>query len=188
MKYSLLVLLLLTSSLPTLAQVESGNMFINGTVSFAVVGNDGNTQTAFTFNPTFGYLINDQLAVGGSLGVVSQFSDDNDLTVFLSPLVRWYLPIVDDKFYFLAQGSIAFSYGSSAAGFEGFNSSEDAFSVGLTASPGFTFFPAEHWSLDFIMSGLGLTFFDIGGEGGTTTLFSLGVTTLSPSLGFSYYF
>ena len=184
----ILFILWVASALPAWAQVESGNKFINGTVNLSIISNDGDAQTAFTINPTFGYFINDQLAVGGSLGLVSQFSDDSDFTVFLSPFARWYFPIVDDRFYFYANGEIAFSYGNSAANFEEFRSSDDAFSVGISASPGFVFFPSERWGLEFTLTALGINIFNIGGEGDATTLFILGATTFSPRFGLSYYF
>ncbi|MEM9833107.1 MAG: hypothetical protein AAF944_20905 [Bacteroidota bacterium] len=172
------------------AQIAEGNKFINGTINLTVLGNSEDTQTAFALTPTFGYFINDQTAVGGTLGVLIQPTggSDNDLTIFLSPFIRRYFPIADDQFYFFLDGTVALSYGSSAAGFGEFQSSEDAFSVSLVASPGFAYFPAERWSLDFTFTGFGLSFFDIGGEGGTTTLFTIGATSFSPSLGFSYYF
>ena len=190
MKHALLVVLLLAWAVPGLTQVASGSKFINGTVHLSIISNSGNAQTSVTFSPTFGYFINDRTAVGGTLGVIRQFTenDTNSLTVFLSPFVRRYFSIVDDTFYFFVDGSLAFSYGNSAAGFGEFRSSQDALSVSLTASPGFAYFPAEQWGLDFTFTGLGLSFFNIGNDGGTTTLFSLGATTFSPSLGFSYYF
>lgn len=171
------------------AQVAEGNKFINGTVRLLVLGNSEDTQTAFTLTPTFGYFVNDQTAVGGTLGVLVQpTGGDDDLTVFLSPFIRRYFPIADDQFYFFLNGTLSLSFGNSAAGFGEFRSSEDAFSVGLTASPGFAYFPTERWSLDFTFTGFGLTFFDVGSEDGTTTLFTIGATSFSPSLGFSYFF
>ena len=190
MKKILLAFVLLGIAIPSIAQIASGSKFINGTLRLTAVGGDGSGQTAFTLNPTFGYFINDRTAVGGSLGIISQSSEntDNNLTIFLSPFVRRYFTIVDDAFYFFVDGSVAFSYGNSAASFGEFFTNEDVFSLGLSASPGFAYFPAEKWGIDFTFTGLGLTFFGLGSEGGTTTLFTLGVTTFSPSLGFSYFF
>lgn len=190
MKFFSLVSGLILFSHCVAAQVTEGNKFINGTVRLLVLGNSEDTQTAFTLTPTFGYLISDQMALGGTLGVVVQPTggNDNDLTIFLSPFVRYYFPIADDQFYFFLDGTLSLSFGNSAAGFGEFRSSEDAFSVGLAASPGFAYFPAERWSLDFTFTGFGLNFFDVGGEDGTTTLFTIGATSFSPSLGFSYFF
>lgn len=189
-RFLFLIFFWLVCSLPGIAQVESGNKFINGTINFLIAANDGDTQTVFTFSPTFGYFLDDRTALGGTLGIISQpaGNENNDFTIFLSPFVRRYFSIVDDTFYFFVDGSLSLSYGNSAAGFGEFRSSEDAFSVGLAASPGFAFFPAEQWGLDFSLTAFGLTFFDLGGEGGTTTLLNIGATTFSPSLGFSYYF
>ncbi|MEM6846289.1 MAG: hypothetical protein AAF632_29020 [Bacteroidota bacterium] len=173
------------------AQIVEGNKFINGTINLTVLGNGEDAQTVFTLAPTFGYFINDRTAVGGTLFILSQpgtFDEDRDFTIGLAPFARRYFSIVDDSFYFFAEGSVAFSVGNSAIGFGEFSSSESAFSVSLTASPGFAFFPAEHWGLDFTFTAFGLSFFNIGGGGGTTTLFTIGATSFSPSLGFSYYF
>ncbi len=190
MKNLFLAFLVFGSTLSGLVQVESGSKFINGTLRFDVLGNSEDTQTAFTFTPTFGYLISDQMALGGTLGVIVQPTggNDNDLTLFLSPFVRRYFPIADDQFYFFLDGTLSLSFGSSAAGFGEFRSSEDALSISLMASPGFAYFPTERWSLDFTFTGFGLSFFDIGGEGDTITLFTIGATSFSPSLGFSYFF
>ncbi|MEQ9438769.1 MAG: outer membrane beta-barrel protein [Cyclobacteriaceae bacterium] len=190
MRRFVLTFFVLALTLPAMAQVATGNKFINGTVRITVLGNNDNTQTAFSFSPTLGYFINDQMAVGGSLGIVRQSAgeDNNNLTVYLAPFVRRYFPIVDDTFYFFVNGSVGFSYGRSAYGFGEFTSTDDAFSISLTASPGFAYFPSERWGLDFTLDGVGLSFYGLGSEGGTTTLFTLGATTFSPSLGFSYYF
>lgn len=189
MKYFLLVALLVAGTLPGIAQIESSSKFINGTVRLTVSGSGENAQTAVVFSPTFGYFISDEMAVGGTLGIVTRPTggDDNDLTVSLSPFVRRYFSIVDDKFYFFANGALSLSYGNSAAGFGEFRSSDEAFSVSLTASPGFAYFPSERWGLDFTFTAFGLSFFGIGEEE-TALLFTIGATTFAPSLGFSYYF
>ena len=194
MRNFFLILFLATLTLPALAQVESGSKFINGTVRISVLGDGDNTQTSFTFAPTLGYFINDQTAVGGTLGIVSQSvgndgtNSSNNLTVYLAPFVRRYFPIVDESFYFFLNGSVGFSYGRSAYGFGNFTSTDDVFSISLNASPGFAYFPADRWSLDFMLDGFGLSFYGLGSEGGATTSFTLGASTFSPSLGFSYYF
>lgn len=190
MKYTCLAAILLSFTLSATAQIESGSKFINGTVRLTLVGANENVQTAFAFNPTLGYFINDNTAVGGSLGIISQSSGNNSrsTTISLSPFIRRYFSIVDNTFYLFLDGTFGLSYGNSAVGFGDFSSTTDAFSVSLSASPGFVFFPAERWSLDFTLTGVALSFYGIGSEGGTTTLFTLGATTFSPSLGFSYYF
>lgn len=190
MRNIFLTLFLAIITVPAMAQIASGSKFINGTVRISVLGNGDNTQTAFTFAPTLGYFINDQTAVGGTLGITSQSvgDDSNNFTVYLAPFVRRYFTIVDDSFYFFLNGSVGFSYGRSAYGFGDFTSTDDVFSVSLTASPGFIYFPADRWSLDFSLNGFGLSFYGLGSEGGTNTLFTLGASTFSPSLGFSYYF
>lgn len=188
MKTLLLFFVLFVGTLPGVAQVESGNKFVNGTANLTLIGNGEDTQSAIAFSPRLGYFFNDRTAVGGAVGIFSQSAGDSDgnLTVSLSPFVRRFFPIVDEQFYFFLNGSLSLSYGNSAAGFGEFSSSEDAFSVSLVVSPGFVYFPAERWSLDLAFTGFGLSFFDIGEN--TVTLFNLGVTTFSPSLGFSYYF
>ena len=188
MKYLFTMLLLFTIILPGIAQIEADSKFINGTVRLSVTGSGGNARSAVTFTPTFGYFISDELAVGGTLGIVSQPSGiDNDLTIYLSPFARRYFSIVDDTFYFYANGELSLSYGNSAAGFGNFRSDTDALSVSLTASPGFVYFPSERWGIDFTFTAFGLSLFGIDEEE-TILLFTLGLTTFSPSLGFSYYF
>lgn len=188
MRTLLLASVLLASTLSATAQVASGNKFANGTLNFSLINVGESTQSAFSFTPSLGYLISDRTALGGSLGIlVRPDGEDSDLTISLSPFVRRFFPIVDDQFYFFVDGMLSLSYGNSAATSRGeFSSSEDAFSVGLSASPGFIYFPAERWSLDFALTGFELSFFGIGEN--TATLFNLGVTTFSPSLGFSYFF
>ena len=158
MKTLMLINVFLLVTLSAAAQVAEGNKFVNGTLNITLLGNDGNTRTAVTVNPRAGYFISDRTAVGGALGIISQSGSgfDNNLTVSLSPFVRRFFPIADDKFYFFVDGTFSLSYGNSAAGFGEFTSSNDAFSVGLEVSPGFIYFPAERWSLDFSLTGFGL--------------------------------
>lgn len=111
--------------------------------------------------------------MGGSLGITSQsFGDENNFGLSLSPFIRRYYPIVDDKFFFFLNGSVIFSYGSFNIGSTEVTG-DDIFSIRLNAALGFSYFPSERWSLDFTLTGFSLSFIDIGGEGGTTTLFKL---------------
>ncbi|WKN41026.1 hypothetical protein [Tunicatimonas pelagia] len=165
-----------------LAQVAEGNKFANGTVNLFL----GENLSQVVIAPQLGYFINNQIAVGGSVGLAySSVGDGGNVSVTLAPFIRRYFPIVDDKFFFFLNGSIVFAYGNySIGGLE--MTGEDTFSISLNAAPGFIYFPSERWSLDFTLSGLSLNFISLDENPSVALL--LGASTVSPGLGFSYYF
>lgn len=189
MKNIVTLIFLFLISLSVHAQTEADAKFINGAFSISAVGGNGTSNVGVQVAPGFGYFIQDNIAIGGSIGILSSsFGNSSSTSIRLSPFVRRYWPIVENSFYFTLNGRISFMYGPSAAvGNIDLNSSDEVFSISLDASPGFVYFPAPNWSLDIGFSGLGLVFFGIGEEG-TSTGFSLGAESFSPAIGMSYYF
>lgn len=183
MKSLFLACLLMVTSMYTLAQVAEGNKFVNGTVNLALLGGNNNLVV---LAPEFGYFINDKTAIGGSLGVIYSWTDNsNNVSVTLSPFIRKYFSIVEDKFFFFLDGRVTLAYGSFTVGDLDITGN-DIFSISLNAAPGFIYFPSERWSLDFTLSGFSLNFVNLI-ENPSVSL-NLGVSTVSPGLGFSYYF
>lgn len=190
MKQILLLLSACFISLLASAQTEETSKFINGAFRISVISSGENIHTGFQIAPGFGYFIKDNIALGGSLGVVKTFSGgagDGLTSVHFTPFIRRYWPIVENKFFFSISGQLNLFWGQTAsAGNIDFTSTDNVFSTGIVLSPGFTYFPSPQWALDFNFNGLSLLFFGIG-EGGSTG-FSLGTETFSPTIGMSYYF
>ena len=65
-------------------------------------------------------------------------------------------------------------------------SSNEVFSVVVSLSPGFVYFPAERWAINLILNGVSLGLYGIGEE--TVFGLSVGAGIDSPNLGLSYYF
>ncbi len=182
MKFFFLISSFVLLSHCLLAQVAKGNKFVNGTVNLLL----GESITQVVLAPSFGYFNSNQTAAGGSIALAYQsVGDVSSTSVLITPFVQRYFPIVEDKFFFFLNWSVTFAYGSfSIGGLETMD--EDTFSVLIGVAPGFSYFPSERWSLDFSLSGFSLNFLDLNGDPSAALL--LGAATVSPDIGFSYYF
>jgi len=173
MKKILFVVLLVSGVVAAQAQTSKGSMTIGGDVSIQNTSvSGGSSVNSTTFSPSFGYFLADKIVLGAALGVtntsVSGGASNN--TFSIAPFVRFYKFTSDDKFAFFGQGSVGYSTAT------GQNSV-----VSISIRPGFSYFFTQKWGLDFVLPGLAYS------NGNNTTSFGL-TASLSPSLGFRYYF
>lgn len=160
------------------AQTEQSSKFIGGTFQISIFSNEisDNTITSFVFSPKFGYFIREQWAVGSGLGLTITSNGDTDVFFSLSPFTRYYLPVVENQFFIFGE-----------AGFElGFGDDRTRFSI--YGSPGFAFFPTERWAIELGFNLISLNIEDLEGTDNNTTIFRLGTSTFSPSLGVYFFF
>jgi hypothetical protein len=171
----ILFLFLLASAigLSVNAQVSKGLMTVGGDVSVQNTSvSGGGSSNSTSFSPSFAYFLSDKIAVGGALGITSNSTtgSPSTTTTSVTPFVRFYKFTSEGKFGFFAQGGLGFS-----------TTTGQNTVVTLSVRPGFVYFFTPHWGLDFILPGLAYS------SGNNTTTFGL-TASLSPSLGFRYYF
>jgi hypothetical protein len=89
-----------------MAQTEQGNWLVGGNFTINTVRN----STTIAFNPTAGYFVMNNLAVGGSVGLEFDKFGENKTTSFgIGPLVRYYFgqknikPFLNGEFSFISQ-------------------------------------------------------------------------------------
>lgn len=122
----------------TFAQTGAGNMMIGGSAEISNVF-DRNFQ--FSAQPTIGFFVINNLAVGGdvSLGYVKPQNFDGSFSWNISPFVRYYFGENGNKIR--PFGHLGFGYGDLGGGSN----------WTLTAAPGVAFFLNDHISLDLTL-------------------------------------
>lgn len=175
-----------------MAQTSAGNMMIGGSFSFSSTtqetGNDDIKSSSFGVNPTFGYFVSDNLAVGVNVGFGSYNynNDDKQTNLNFGPFVRYYKFIAEEKFAFVADAGFNIGSGTYDSNLLG----ERKFSnFNIYVSPGFAYFFSPKWSLDFQLQGISYNTSDPNkdNDNDKSNFFTFGVSSLSPSLGFRYF-
>jgi opacity protein-like surface antigen len=171
-------------------------MMIGGSISNSSFtegdgGNDFRTGT-FSFSPSFGYFVADNLAVGARLSLSSGYSEINDIrnnnsAFTFGPFVRYYKFTSNEQFAFFGDASILIGGGKQE------NGQNDPNKTGVfrfAISPGFTYFFTQHWALDLSIAGISFQAFDPNKEndGDEERSFSFDINSLSPNLGIRYHF
>jgi hypothetical protein len=195
-KFTFLLTALVIGSLSANAQTSSGNMMIGGGLEF-----DSRTyqdksraeQSTISFSPGFGYFIGDNFAVGTTLTFTSTTAGvpaatkTKTSTFALGPFARYYIFTSNERFGFFGQAQLDFGFGTTnpPAG----SSTRNSF-ISFALSPGAAFFFNEHWAIEFAIRGFVITSVDPDKDNDidrySTT--ELGLTSLSPNLGFRYHF
>ena len=197
MKKILFIALLIASALPRVnAQTSQGNLFFGGAVRFDSYkdeddGEDDKTSS-FTFAPSVGYFVIDNLAVGIDLNLTTSKSDDgfggDDKinTIGVGPFARYYKFTSNEKFAFI--GELGFGFVGTKIKPDGQDETKaSGFNVHL--SPGFAYFFNEHWCLDLELQGIAFQSIDPNKDqdDDKQTQFTFGVSSLSPTLGIKYF-
>ncbi len=159
------------------AQTEQGSKFIGGSfqISTNTYSGTDDVNTSFTLEPKFGYFIKDRWAIGSGLGLSITSDGDTDVTFTISPFTRYYIPLIEEKFFAVGEAGLNVGFGSDT-------------SFGIYAAPGFAFFPTERWSIELAFELLSFNITNPDGDNNTTTSFSFGTNTYSPSLGVNFFF
>lgn len=147
------------------AQVTTeSNFLIGGTMSFNTsnstieVTENGVTSTidkpetsVFTFEPVIAYFLFPNLAIGGQVSYTSQRiktkeGTDNTNNLLLGPVVRYYIPFLEDKAALFAEVDAAFGSSSETILENSTDNSISKFGVG----PGLSFFVNDMIGLEAI--------------------------------------
>ena len=159
------------------AQLSAGHILLTGSAGYSSekdgVGDNSRIYSTGEVSPQAGYFIVDNLAIGVRLSyggssferkMKSQdttWSEKNTTTAIdFGPFVRYYKPVGEHAAFF---GQLAAGFGSSTEkreysgpNFPGQPTFKDKKYSMLAAglSPGFTFFPTDHFGLEVSMGGL----------------------------------
>ncbi|HTF17584.1 MAG TPA: outer membrane beta-barrel protein [Chryseolinea sp.] len=195
-KFTTVWVLLLCVSTLCVAQTSSGNWAIGGSVQFSGSNNQNNgnevKSTTYTFAPSVGYFVIDQLMVGAFVDMsISRQEDDNNTykqsTFGIGPFLRYYKFTQNEQFAFF--GEFGFDYGSGKSEQNGDDPTKSR-TFGMYLAPGFTWFPTSHWGIDFQVNLLSFSSYDPDKDDDDDKVnsFNFGLNTFSPSLGVRYYF
>ncbi len=196
MNKSIIALFLMTMGVTAAqAQTSSGDMMVGGGFEFSSVSyqaGSANDENRFSFTPSFGYFVSDNLAVGASLTLSSERDGTGAgktvrSSFGLGPFARYYIFTSNEKFGFFGQAQLSFSSGKTdpPAGNVRRNNA-----VSFALSPGMAFFFNEHWAVEFAFRGFvfSSTDPDTDTDNDKYSVVQFGVQSFSPSLGFRYHF
>lgn len=196
------IFLLLLLPVCSWAQFSKGNVFLGG--SLGVNNQNGNTTSSvysltqnFSINPTVGFMLADNLAIGVRLGYSDyayyyqntfQKSADQE-TLSGGLFVRRFFSI-SEKFLFALDGGV--NYGRSTTNYKynsnpyGYgDSSQKSYSVTAQVVPTFLYLPSNHWGIEASIGSLYFTHsYNFINEINANT-FNLNYGSFS--LGFAYY-
>lgn len=172
------------------AQTAKGNMMIGGSFGFGSTSYEGapNKYNTFSFSPSFGYFVSDNLAVGSGLSFTHNSTSNGtnqstDNSFGLSPFVRYYKFTSNEKFAFFAQAIVGLTSYRNETG----TSVTKGSRVSLNIAPGFSYFFTNHWAMDLSLSGFSIFGNNPNGNGNNSSTVQLDLS-LSPSIGLRYHF
>lgn len=174
------------------AQVGQGRIMVGGNVGMNQSTGGNNTSTTLSFNPSIGYFITDNIALGAGLimtstsnttTVINTTTRNTTNTIGLAPFARYYGEIVE-KFYWFGNAGIAISsstFRQTVNNTTTVNPGNNIFQFNFGG--GLAFFPSEKFQIEMAYNVL--TFQSVG-NGSSNVGF--GLNTFSPSLGFRFFF
>lgn len=171
--------LLIGGSLSASAQLSAGHIMLTGSAGYTS-GKDGtgdrsNVRTTGRISPQVGYFVAENLAIGLGLsysgdtymrqdksnsGNGTSAITETSVALTYGPFVRYYKPVGERAAFFgqlgLNIGNVTDSQKLEGSNFEGQKADKDVkYSLlGASLSPGFTFFPTDHFGLEISMGGL----------------------------------
>ena len=113
-KSLILVFALAVATTLVQAQTSAGNMMVGGTIDFTSFSREGgslNDMSSFTFSPSFGYFISDNLAVGSSLTLSSSRQGTGSAKTVttgfgIGPFARYYKFTSNDRFAIFGEAGL----------------------------------------------------------------------------------
>lgn len=175
------------------AQTEQGKFIVGGQVGFhtnSVDDSDAETSS-FSINPTVGYFVSDNWAIGTAVGYNwSKAENSIDVTKSnsfnVAPFVRNY--IGDGQFKFFAQLSVPMQWGEVEFEDPSTNRTDKFASYGVELAPGVAFFPTPKIGIELKVRGLYYNHFDGKDSFDSSNEFGLDANSLSPTLGVQFHF
>jgi outer membrane protein len=191
--FILIFVLAVVTAVTSFAQTTQGSLTFGGGLRYTTSKNDydgDQKNTDISFQPSAGYFVADNLAIGVTLSINSNKVDygntDNTTNQFLAgPFARYYKFTSNEKFAFT--GEAGFLFGSSKTKYSG-GTEIKGNSFDFYIAPGFTYFFSEKWGLDFQLRGITYSSNNPNKDSDIkSSSFSFGLQSFSPSLGFRFY-
>ena len=196
MKKTILAICTVCIASVAMAQDDGGNkMWIGGTAGISSSSDDAdNKSTSGVFGPSFGYMLNDNIAIGLGLSYSSTTETDGatdietkDNLFEIAPFARYYKSLGDNCSLY---GAFEISIGSGKSEYDG----EDAgkFStLGVGIAPGIQYWMHDNWSVNAEWGILGYSSRTDKPEGGDdfkSSGFSAGLDLSAISFGLNFHF
>jgi opacity protein-like surface antigen len=177
------------------AQTSSGNMMIGGSIAFTSVAREGgsvNDASSFTFAPSFGYFVSDNLAIGTSLTLASSRTGTGSAKTVESsfgvgPFARYYKFTGNERFAIFGQAGLSFASGKTDPAFGNVTKNN---SITFSLFPGAAYFFNEHWAMELAITGFVISSADpnTSNNDDKVTRVDFSLHSFSPSLGLRYHF
>ncbi|MFD1770191.1 outer membrane beta-barrel protein [Sphingobacterium suaedae] len=181
-------------TLASQAQTEKGKFIVGGQVGFETskTKDSDNKAHSFSINPTVGYFVSDNWAVGTGIGYNwSKNEAPSDRTIKqdafqVSPFVRNY--IGDGQFKFFSQLSVPMAWGKETEEIGSVETEAKFERYGVELAPGFAFFPTSKVGIELKVRGLYFDSYKDKSADLTTNKFGLDANSLAPTLGVQFHF
>jgi len=181
-------------SLAANAQTEKGKFIVGGQVGFETskTKDTDNKSTGFSINPTVGYFVADNWAVGTGIGYgwsKEEFTTNPTLKTDafkVAPFVRNY--VGEGQFKFFSQLSVPMAWGKKTSELATGDVKEKTQNIGVEIAPGFAFFPTNKIGIELKVRGLYYENDKNKTTDVSTNKFGLDANSLAPTLGVQFHF
>jgi len=184
------------------AQTIKGTKVVGGGLQLQIekaqdYENSETKTTDFSFIPSVGYFVIDNLAVGININYSTSKTENTFLnntnttkssSFAIGPFARYYMHTSNEDFVFYGQVTALFGSGKET---DTNDNKTKTSSFDMALSPGLAYFFNEHWSVELGFRGIGYNKQDPDKdtEDDEYSTFQIGLNSLMPStLGFRYYF
>lgn len=176
------------------AQTEQGKIMVGGQVGFQTskVKDTDFKNNSFSINPTVGYFVSDNLAIGTGIGYnwSKNEEDKTNSTKFdafqVSPFVRKYS--ANGPVRFFAQLSVPMAWGTTTTEVNNVESKNKFESYGVELAPGLAYFPTSKIGIELKVRGLYYNYNNNKTADRSTNTFGLDANSLAPTLGVQFHF
>lgn len=181
-------------SLAANAQTEKGKFIVGGQVSFETskTKDIDNKATGFSINPTVGYFVADNWAVGTGIGYGWSKQENGTAPTLktdafkVAPFVRNY--VGEGQFKFFSQLSVPMAWGKKTSELATGDEKVKTQNIGVEIAPGFAFFPTNKIGIELKVRGLYYENDKNKTTDVSTNKFGLDANSLAPTLGVQFHF
>ncbi|MCW8311702.1 outer membrane beta-barrel protein [Sphingobacterium thalpophilum] len=176
------------------AQTEKGKIMVGGQVGFETskVKDTDYKNNSFSINPTVGYFVSDNWAVGTGIGYnwsKNESDKENSVKVDafqVAPFVRKYS--ANGPLRFFAQLSVPMSWGKNTVEKANVESESKFENYGVELAPGLAYFPTNKIGIELKVRGLYYNYNKNKTADISTNTFGLDANSLAPTLGVQFHF